>query len=151
MFLDISGIGAGERWKEALRKANTRCEAVVLLASPEALDSSECRVEIRMAEHYGKPILVALLRDLEISDPRLDPFRDTQIVDLAAPPGNHSEIVEYRGQRYEVRFNAETLIRIKTRLVDLGIAPESFRWPARGHPNASAALTSIFPANVGHS
>ena len=53
IFLDLHGIGAGERWKEALAKANERCEAVVLLASPTSLASTECRVELRMAEDYG--------------------------------------------------------------------------------------------------
>ena len=31
VFFDLDDIGAGERWKEALRKASTRCEAVILL------------------------------------------------------------------------------------------------------------------------
>jgi hypothetical protein len=61
IFLDLHGIGAGERWKEALAKANERCEAVVLLASPESLKSTECRIEIHMAEDYGKEIIVAIL------------------------------------------------------------------------------------------
>jgi hypothetical protein len=30
-----AGRTAGERWKDALNKANARCEAIVLLASPE--------------------------------------------------------------------------------------------------------------------
>jgi hypothetical protein len=37
VFLDVEDIGGGERWKEALRKAHSRCEAVILLASPDAL------------------------------------------------------------------------------------------------------------------
>ena len=137
IFLDLHGIGAGERWKDALKKANSRCEAVVLLASPEALESPECRVEIRMAEHFGKPILIALLRDLDISDQRLDPYREGQIVDLATPPQNHTDIVEFQGQRFDVRFNGLTLTRIKSRLIDLGVAPETFAWPPAMHPNAS--------------
>ena len=38
VFLDVDDIGAGEIWKEALRKGKFRCEAIILLASPEALD-----------------------------------------------------------------------------------------------------------------
>jgi hypothetical protein len=30
------GIGAGERWRDALRRVNVRCEAVILLASSSA-------------------------------------------------------------------------------------------------------------------
>ncbi len=41
VFIDLHGIGAGERWRDTLRKANKSCEAVVLLASPEALASEE--------------------------------------------------------------------------------------------------------------
>ena len=80
VFLDKDDIGAGEPWKDALRRANFRCEAVILLASPEALASHECLAEIRIAESYGKAIIVVLLRDLEIDDQRLDSFKDKQIV-----------------------------------------------------------------------
>ncbi len=34
VFIDLHGIGAGERWRDTLRKANATCEAVILLASP---------------------------------------------------------------------------------------------------------------------
>jgi hypothetical protein len=56
VFLDLDDIGAGERWKDALRNANTRCEAVILLASPDALSSPECIAEVRKAEDYGKGV-----------------------------------------------------------------------------------------------
>ena len=49
VFLDVDDIGAGEIWKEALRKGKFRCEAIILLASPEALDSKECLAELRTA------------------------------------------------------------------------------------------------------
>ena len=75
VFLDLHGLGAGERWRDALAKANERCEVVVLLASPAALSSTECRVEIRMAEDYGKEIVVAILHLLKADDPALGPFR----------------------------------------------------------------------------
>jgi hypothetical protein len=64
VFLDVDSIGAGERWKEALNKANVRCEAVILLASPDALSSPECIAEVRKAEDVGKEIIVVLLRDI---------------------------------------------------------------------------------------
>jgi hypothetical protein len=37
---------AGERWRETLVKANVACEALLYLASPEALDTEECRREV---------------------------------------------------------------------------------------------------------
>jgi hypothetical protein len=69
-FVDLRGIGAGERWRETLRKANTACEAVILLASPDAHDSKECQREINVAEDLGKEIIIAILRDLRVDDPR---------------------------------------------------------------------------------
>jgi hypothetical protein len=41
VFVDLHAIGAGERWRDALRKANASCEAIVLLASPDSLASKE--------------------------------------------------------------------------------------------------------------
>src|ERR1700691_5874806 len=98
VFLDVQNIGAGERWKEALRKANARCEGVILLASPDSLSSPECLAEVRKAEDFGKEIIVVLLRDVLFDDHRLDSYKERQIVDLAAPPTNHSEFVDYRGE-----------------------------------------------------
>ena len=92
VFLDLDDIGAGERWKDALRKANARCEAVILLASPEALSSPECLAEVRKAEDYGKEIIVVLLRDVQFEDHRLDAYKDRQIVNLALAPQTQVEI-----------------------------------------------------------
>ena len=94
MFLDLDDIGAGERWKEALRKANARCEAVILLATPEALSSPECLAEVRNAEDCGKEIIVVLLRDVQLEDLRLGAFRDRQIVNLTSLPQSHLEKVD---------------------------------------------------------
>src|SRR6516225_6178147 len=97
IFIDLHSIGAGARWKEALTKANERCEAVVLLASPASLASTECRVEIRMAEDYGKEIIVAILYLLTMDDEALGPYRERQIVDLGLEPRDASFTVEHNG------------------------------------------------------
>ena len=136
VFLDLDDIGAGERWKEALRKASARCEAVILLASPEALSSAECLAEVRKAEDYGKEIVVVLLRDLTIEDHRLDSYRERQIADLTAPPLSHIETVDYRGETKEVRFNPVGLARVKDYLFKCGITPDRFAWPPADRPNA---------------
>lgn len=63
-FLDVdpdTGLRAGSRWKEALRQANARCEAVICLLSPRWEASDECRVEYRTAENLNKQIFVARL------------------------------------------------------------------------------------------
>jgi WD40 repeat protein len=136
VFLDLEDIGAGEIWKEALRKAHTRCEAVILLASPDALDSPECLTEVRKAEDFGKEIIVVLLRDLTIDDRRLQSYRDRQIVDLSAPPQTHTETVAFRGAQSEVHFNNDALVRVKDYLFRRGITPDSFPWPSEGKPDA---------------
>jgi formylglycine-generating enzyme required for sulfatase activity len=136
VFLDVEDIGAGERWKDALRKANARCEAIILLASPEALSSPECLAELRKAEDYGKEIVVVLLRDVKLEDSRLGSYRERQIVDLAAPPQTHMEQVTFRDQRYDMRFNEEALAKIKDYLVRRGITPDHFAWPPEDKPGA---------------
>jgi formylglycine-generating enzyme required for sulfatase activity len=136
VFLDLDDIGGGERWKEALRKANLQCEAIILLASPEALSSPECLAEVRKAEDYGKEIVVVLLRDVQLDDHRLDAFKDRQIVNFAMPPQSHVESVSYRGDQFQVAFNGEALARVKAYLLKRGIASEHFTWPPPNKPDA---------------
>jgi hypothetical protein len=67
IFLDldpVTGIQPGERWKEALRRSNARCEAVICLLSEHWEASAECRTEFRTAETLGKLILCARLEPL---------------------------------------------------------------------------------------
>jgi hypothetical protein len=135
-FLDLDGLGAGERWKEALHKANARCEAVILLASPHSLASPECIAEVRKAEDFGKEIIVVLLKDAHFDDRRLDAYKERQIVHIEAEPQAHIEAIAYRGECFDVRFNADALARIKDYLIKRGIAPEHFAWPPKDRPYA---------------
>jgi hypothetical protein len=71
IFLDIAedaGLAPGQRWKDALRQANQRCEAVICLVSHSWGSSPECKTEYRTAETLGKQILVARLEDTGDSD-----------------------------------------------------------------------------------
>ena len=136
VFLDLDDIGAGERWKEALRKANARCEAIILLASPEALASPECLAEVRKAEDYGKEIIVVLLRDVAFEDHRLDAYKDRQIVNLASPPQGHIEHVRLCGEQHDVTFNADALESVRDYLFKRGITPDHFAWPPQDKPDA---------------
>ncbi len=64
IFLDVdpeSGLRTGTRWKDALRRANARCEAVICLLSTNWESSHECKVEYRTAENLNKQIFVARL------------------------------------------------------------------------------------------
>lgn len=109
VFIDLHGIGAGERWRDTLRKANASCEAVLLLASPDSLDSAECQCEMNLAEDLGKEIIVALLRDLNPADPRLARWADRQFVDLSAEPQERMESIEHDGQLQRVHFHMPAL------------------------------------------
>ena len=137
IFLDLHDLGAGVRWKQALAKANERCEAVVLLASPASLSSTECRLEIRMAEDYGKEIIVAILHLLTPQDKELEPYRERQIVELALDPRNSVFTVEHAGRQKAIAFNQRTLRTIKARLDQLGISPNTFTWRPQDIATAS--------------
>jgi formylglycine-generating enzyme required for sulfatase activity len=151
VFLDLDDIGAGERWKDALRKANARCEAVILLATPEALSSPECLAEVRKAEDCGKEIIVVLLRDVQLEDRRLGAYKDRQIVNLASAPQSHLETVEYRGETFEVHFNPHALFSIKSYLFKRGISANNFAWPPPDRPDASPypGLTAFAEGDAG--
>lgn len=134
VFLDLHGIGAGARWKEALAKANERCEAVLFLVSPHSLASTECYVELRMAEDMGKAIMPVILParvpedTLTVEDERLAIHRDRQIVDASLQPREAHFTVSHSGQERTISFHAPTLTRVKARLEQLGISPDSFAW-----------------------
>jgi TPR repeat protein len=136
VFIDLHDIGAGELWRDTLRKANAACEAVILLASPQSLDSVECQEEIKLAELLGKPIITAVIRDLTMDDVRLGRFGDRQVVDLSAFPRDHVEALTWQGKEHRIGFNPMALAKIKARLSTLGVSPGSFPWPPRDRPNA---------------
>ncbi|MFM9938768.1 MAG: SUMF1/EgtB/PvdO family nonheme iron enzyme [Hyphomicrobiaceae bacterium] len=139
VFIDLHGIGAGERWRDTLRKANASCEAVILLATPDSLDSKECQREINLAEDLGKPILVVILRDLVNDDGRLARFADTQFVNLSAEPLERMEPFEHEGKVQRVSFNLSALLSIKRSLEARGIAPGSFAWQPHKLPDGTLA------------
>lgn len=129
IFLDLESIRVGDHWRDALRTANQRCEAVILLASPAALTSEEVRREIILAEEYQKPILVGLLAGLNISDNsdgRLTPYRHLQLVDLAAEPRNVVLTIEHTER--PIRFNGIALAKLRVRLDELGLEAATFAW-----------------------
>ncbi len=130
VFIDLSDLRAGARWRAELRKANTACEAVLFLASPESLDSRECQEELKLADILEKEIIPVVIRDLMLDDPRLARYKnkEIQIVDLRASPTERMPAVEYKGQVHEISFSTAALAAIKARLDDLGISPDSFPW-----------------------
>jgi hypothetical protein len=142
VFIDLDGIGAGERWRKTLRKANASCEAVLLLASPDSLDSKECLREMNLAEDLGNEIIVAILRDLQHNDPRLARWTDRQFVDLSAEPQERMEPFEHAGRLQRVYFHMPALNAISARLSHLGISPGSFVW---AHKRSDGTFEGPYP------
>ena len=132
IFVDLDNIGAGERWRETLRRASAACEVIVMLASPNSMSSVECQKELELADLLGKEIILAILRDLTPEDALLARYGDRPIVDLSSFPQDHIEALTWKEQDYRIGFNVEALSRIKARLQEVGIANDSFSWPARG-------------------
>ena len=132
IFLDLdedTGIPAGVRWKEALKKANDRCEAVICLVSRNWDDSHECLAEYRNAEDRGKPIFPVRLGPTSGSDitgewQRCDLFGD-----------GPKTIVQVNGE--PVEFLTDGLVRLQKGLRAIGIAPDSFEWPPPDDPDRS--------------
>ncbi|MDT5090945.1 MAG: hypothetical protein QOH60_308 [Mycobacterium sp.] len=121
------GIQAGERWKEALRRASTRCEAVICLLSKNWESSSECFVEYRVAETLNKQILCA----------RLEPSTGDQLTaewqrcDLFG--GGHTTLIDV-GKGPPVKFATDGLYRLRDAIRGAGIEAESFVWPPPSQP-----------------
>jgi formylglycine-generating enzyme required for sulfatase activity len=151
IFLDLHGIGAGERWRDTLRKANSTCEAIILLASPDSLGSVECQKELELAEALGKVIVPAILRDLAKDDPRLGRYAEHQLVDLSAQPMDCVEQFEHEGSVHQVALNGRALAAIKVRLEDLGVAPDSFAWPPKdkADPEPYPGLSALNESDAG--
>jgi Sulfatase-modifying factor enzyme 1/TIR domain len=136
VFIDLHDMQAGEKWRETLVKANVACEALLFLASPESLASEECRREVRRAEDDRKDVIVAILRDVTVDDPRLASYADRQIIDLSTNPREERVEIEHNGQRHLIDFNRAALNSIHAKLIDWGIAPDAFAWPPRHNPKA---------------
>ncbi|MFG1774425.1 TIR domain-containing protein [Nocardia salmonicida] len=129
IFLDLdpgTGIPAGVRWKDALRRAGDRCEAVICLLSDNWDSSHECKVEYRHAESMNKPIFTVRLepltgRDMTSEWQRCDLFGD-----------GPKTAISVDGETVE--FLTEGLQRLRYGLRAAGIGADTFAWPPPGDP-----------------
>ena len=81
IFLDLhsrDGIQAGNRWKDALRQAGSRCEAVICMLSPNWETSTWCKVEYQFADYLNERVFCAAIAPLAGDDPT----REWRRVDL---------------------------------------------------------------------
>jgi WD40 repeat protein len=132
IFLDLdpaTGIRSGMRWKEALRQASTRCEAVICLLSANWAASPECRTEYRFAEYLNKRIFSARIGTLTGEDPTAE----WQQIDLVGD-GAITEI-DIGDSGAPVTFLSEGLHRLRDGIVGAGIGAESFVWPPPHDPH----------------
>ncbi|WP_327096568.1 TIR domain-containing protein [Nocardia vinacea] len=133
IFLDIdpeTGIHSGQRWKDALREAKERCEAVVCLLSRNWLGSRECEAEYRAAEYFGKRIYSAQIEALHGSD---DITREWQRCDLYGD-GPHTK-VHIGSRREPVMLRTTGLQQLLTGLRAAGIGTDHFPWPPADEPD----------------
>lgn len=126
IFQDTRSIASGARWKQALRDAMRRCEAVIFLVSDASLDSTECRVETRVAEETGKPVFPVLIGAAQADDPRLASFQEYQLVRLQALDAQ--------------AFDGDGFGKLVAGLDAIGLTPGRFAW----HP-AGGDLANPYP------
>lgn len=133
IFLDVdpeTGIRAGQRWKDALRAANERCEAVVCLVSRNWLGSKECEAEYRAAEYFGKRIYCARIESLDGNE---DITREWQRCDLFGP-GPWTE-VDTGSDSGPVVVRTAGLRQLLDGLRSAGIGADHFPWPPAEDPD----------------
>jgi WD40 repeat protein len=130
IFLDLdrdAGIRSGVRWKDALRQASARCEAVICLLSGNWAASAECRTEFRFAEYLNKRIFSARIGSLAADNPTME----WQQIDLFGDgPATGIEI----GDGEPVQFLSEGLYRLREGILGAGIGAETFVWPPPNDP-----------------
>ena len=132
-FLDIDakeGLSPGERWKDALKNAADRCEAVLCLVSPTWLASPECKLEFRYAETLRKHLFLALVKPCNTQE--LPP--DWQWCPLYGDGAQTTIHFDFREQTTECAFLTEGLERLKIGLQKAGISAEYFPWPPGNDP-----------------
>lgn len=109
VFLDITNIKSGDRWREVLNGMSDS-EAVIICLSDNWLRSDECKREFTQAEERGKAILPIYVSPVTLPIPRF--ITDVQIGDTS-----------------EAGFQ-----KLRDQLFARRITPQSFPWPPPDEP-----------------
>jgi len=131
IFLDVdsaTGILPGVRWRDELKRAANRCEAVICLLSANWEASAECVTEFRTAENLNKLIFCARLEP----DVGQKYTGEWQYCDLF---GGDDPVSVDIGEKDPVVFNGAGLRRLMTGIKRAGIGVTSFPWPPPGQPD----------------
>jgi tetratricopeptide (TPR) repeat protein len=117
VFLDVdpqSGLAPGELWRQALKAAADRCEAVLFLISPQWIASSWCFNEFLLAKQLGKRIFPVIVADIDLGSLSSEITASHQAVDLVRDPNGWE--------------------RLKEGLKRAGLDPETFPFPPGRRP-----------------
>jgi TIR domain len=117
VFLDLDpqqGLLPGERWQDALKSAADRCQAVLLLVTPEWLASKWCLAEFLLAKQLGKRLFPVLVAQVGIDALPLEMSSSDQAVDVVGDP-----------QGWD---------RLKAGLKRAGLDPETYAFPSNRRP-----------------
>jgi hypothetical protein len=140
-FLDIStdrhqGISAGDRWQDALARANRRCEAVLCLLTPEWRDSIYCRTELQVAKNLGKRLFGIVVAELSFEGLSSSIMAEWQLCDLlhGEPRTEFRVQADRAAPSRTVTFPTQGLAQLKSGLQNAGLEPHRFAWPPDGEP-----------------
>jgi hypothetical protein len=136
IFLDVdpdAGIPGGTRWRDALRQASDRCEAVICLLSRAYFESHEMIAEFVVAETLNKQIYCVRLEDYS---PNFDMTQAWQRCDLFVNwRDDPTTVIDLRDDVPPVVFSAVGLHRLFAGLGGAGITAGAFHWPPPNDPS----------------
>ena len=150
VFLDVDperGLIAGERWQQALKRADDRCEAVLFLISPAWARSKWCLAEFLLAKSLNKRIFGLVLQPVPIVELPTEMTSEWQLCHLFGDGATEKVACIHREQTVVVDFLTEGLRRLKAGLDAAGLSPEYFAWPPPDDP-ARAPYRGLEPLDA---
>ncbi|WP_433206680.1 TIR domain-containing protein [Nocardia sp. CA-107356] len=131
IFLDVDDLQPGQEWKDALRDASDRCEAVIVLVSQRWLASHECLAEYRVAEYLGKQVFSVRVEPIT----GVDVTCQWQRCDLYGDGPSTGVSVDGAGD--PVSMSTAGLERLLAGLRASGIGADVVVWPPENDPDRS--------------